>query len=249
MVIAPTLVDQRVRVWDLPTRIAHWTLLGLFGLCWWTESAGEMAWHVLAGSALLATLLFRIAWGFVGSQTARFASFVHSPAVVIAYARGLFAGNCEPSGPVGHNPMGGWSVLTMLAFLLAETGLGLIAIDSADVASGPLANWVGIDVGRWATRWHAGIFLGLLGLIGLHVAAIAFYAIGRRDNLISPMLSGYKRMRQPQPIHYFAPTWLAMVIAVVVGLCVSLLMVAGSVSRHVSAIGLDRSTIARNVQQ
>jgi cytochrome b len=218
------LVDQRVRVWDLPTRIAHWTILGLFGLCWWTEAGDHMAWHVVAGSAVLATVLFRIVWGFVGSQTARFAGFLHSPAVVMAYARKLAARNSTPSGPVGHNPMGGWSVVAMLTCLLAETGLGLIAVDTDGVASGPLADWVSFDVGSLAASWHAGIFLGLLGLIGLHVAAVAFYAIGRGDNLLSPMVTGYKRTRQPQSTpDYFAPLWLAVVFAVVVGLCVSLL--------------------------
>jgi cytochrome b len=227
MGIALPLVDRRVRVWDLPTRITHWTIVGLFSLCWWTESVEQMAWHVLAGSALLATVLFRIVWGVLGSQTARFSSFLHSPAVVIAYARGLFARNYKPQGPVGHNPMGGWSVLAMLAFLLAETGLGLIAIDIDGVASGPLAYWVGFDVGRSAARWHAGIFFSLLGLIGIHGAVVGFYAIVRVDNLISPMLSGYKNIRQPLTTPYFAPTWLAAVIAVGVGLCVSLLVVDG----------------------
>jgi cytochrome b len=226
-----SLVDRPVRVWDLPTRITHWTIVGLFGLCWWTESVELMAWHVLAGSALLATVMFRIVWGVLGSQTARFSSFLRSPAVVIAYARGLFAGNCKPQGQVGHNPMGGWSVLAMLAFLLAETGLGLISIDIDDVASGPLADWVGFDVGRSAARWHAAIFFPLLGLIGLHVAAVAFYAIARGDNLIFPMLSGYKRTRQPPTTPYFAPTWLAVVIALGAVLCVSLTVV-GSFRRQ-----------------
>ncbi len=184
---------RRVKVWDAPTRIAHWSIVVLFALAWWTQQADKMPLHLVVGCLLLAVLLFRLAWGLWGSRTARFSDFLRPPGAVLAYARGL--SSRRKSGPetVGHNPMGGWSVAAMLGLLLALTGLGLFAADEDDIASGPLARLVSFDAGQTAAHWHGLVFNATLGLIGLHLAAIAFYALARRENLIGPMLTGFRR--------------------------------------------------------
>ncbi len=177
-----------VRVWDGPIRIFHWSLAVLLPLAWWTAQQGQMGWHRLIGYAIAGLLAFRLWWGVAGGSTARFAGFVKGPRTVARYAASLFRGS-EP-GPPGHNPMGGWSVLALLTLLIAEVGLGLFSVDVDGEASGPLADRVSFDAGRFAAHWHHLLFNGLLALIGLHLCAIAFYAAVKRDNLIGPMLTG-----------------------------------------------------------
>src|SRR5262245_11528061 len=112
----------RVRVWDIPVRLFHRLLVPLIAFAWWSAEAGHLEWHRLAGYAVLALLLFRVAWGFVGSDTARFGQFLRGPAAIGAYLRGRLV-------VLGHNPLGGWSVFAMLLLLIAEVTLGLFAVD------------------------------------------------------------------------------------------------------------------------
>ena len=78
----PVSSTVRVRVWDLPTRVTHWTFVVVFGVLWWTAETGRMEWHRWAGYTLLALLLFRVYWGFLGSSTARFSRFIRGPRAV-----------------------------------------------------------------------------------------------------------------------------------------------------------------------
>lgn len=179
---------RRVRVWDAPVRIVHWLIVGLVGFCWWSAENGHLAWHRLAGYGALGLVLFRIYWGFFGGETARFSHFLRGPRAVGAYARGLF----RRSGMVtlGHNPMGGWSVLALIVLLAAESGLGLFSVDIDGVESGPLARLVSFDTGRLASHWHHLAFNVLLALVALHLVAVGFYLVVRRENLIGAMISG-----------------------------------------------------------
>jgi cytochrome b len=174
----------RVALWDLPTRLVHWALVLLLLFSWWSAEEHHMDWHRSSGYAILALLLFRLIWGVVGSSTARFADFVRGPATVLAHARG------KGVARLGHNPLGGWSIVAMLLVLVAQVGLGLFAVDTDGLESGPLSHWVSFDTGRAAAELHEANFRLLQGLIALHIAAVLFYLFIRRDNLIAAMLSG-----------------------------------------------------------
>ena len=186
---------KRVRVWDLPTRLFHWLLAALVLFAWWSASARHIDWHRMAGSAVAGLLVFRLWWGVFGGSTARFSQFVRGPRAVIAYARHLF-GREAPTA--GHNPMGGWSVLALLTAALATVGFGLFAVDVDGLESGPLARFVDFDTGRTASHLHGDAFTVLEAVVALHLVAIAFYALVKRENLVRPMVDGDKRLATDQ---------------------------------------------------
>jgi cytochrome b len=188
--------DAAVRqvVWDVAVRLVHWSLLLLVALAWWTAASDDMTWHRRCGLAILALLLFRLGWGLIGSQTARFANFLRGPRRVASYARSLLHPAAPAPVTVGHNPLGGWSVVLLLGTLLGQCGLGLFAVDTDGLESGPLAGLVSFESGRWAAHWHHRLFTLLQALVGLHVAAVTFYALARRDNLLTPMITGRKAL-------------------------------------------------------
>jgi cytochrome b len=215
---APAAKAARLRVWDRPVRLFHWAIVILIALAWWTAKQGEMTWHRPIGYAIAGLLAFRLWWGVAGGSTARFSDFVKGPRAVAAYARSLARPDPDP-GPPGHNPMGGWSVVALLGVLIAEVGLGLFSVDVDGDASGPLADRVSFETGRLAAHWHHWLFNGLLGLIGLHLCAIAFYALVKRDNLVGPMLTGSKPAPPGTKGLVGAPWWrfwMGVALAVVV---------------------------------
>jgi cytochrome b len=188
---------RRVRVWDLPTRLFHWSLVAcIVGLVATGYAGGAaMQWHAQLGYAVLALLLFRVCWGFLGGRWSRFASFLYSPASVIAYLRG----KGDKKQQAGHNPLGAFSVYAMLAVLLVQVGTGLVSDDEISF-TGPLsrfvtagqslaATWYHKDVGQWA----------IAALLLMHVAAIAYYLVRKNNNLIKPMLDGDKTVTEPVP--------------------------------------------------
>jgi len=187
----PAAAATSVRVWDLPVRLFHWALVGLLGFSWWSGERHDMDWHRLSGYTILALVVFRIYWGVVGSRTARFAQFVRGPRAAFAYLRTL--GKRPYRAADGHNPLGGWSVVLMLAALAAIVTAGLFSVDVDGLESGPLADYVSFDTGRWAAGVHHLVFNVLLALVALHVAAILFYLIGLRHNLVTPMIHGRRR--------------------------------------------------------
>ena len=201
------------RVWDLPTRLFHWTLVALVALQFATGEFGwlSMEWHYRFGYATLALLLFRLVWGFVGSQTSRFVDFVRGPRALWRHVRAEFSS--PPQMSVGHNPLGGWSVLALLLVLLVQTISGLAASDGID-NDGPFAESVSPWLVRLATRLH---HLGenlLLALIGLHLAAVLLHWLLRHDNLIVPMLTGTKRIEAP-PLRFASGRRAFVVFAIV----------------------------------
>lgn len=173
-------------IWDGAVRLFHWCLVGLIAFSWWSAHDHRLDWHRRSGLAILALLLFRLIWGFVGGRTALFAHFVKGPRAALAYLR---APNAAPGVP-GHNPLGGWSVLAMLATLAAIVGAGLFAVDVDGLESGPLADRISFEAGRVAAGVHRVVFNLLLALIALHVSAILFHLLVRRRNLIAPMIHG-----------------------------------------------------------
>ncbi|MBL8325915.1 MAG: cytochrome b/b6 domain-containing protein [Rubrivivax sp.] len=188
-----------VRVWDLPTRLFHWLLaLTIIGSVVTAKiGGGAMVWHFRLGFLAMGLLLFRIAWGFVGGRWSRFASFVRGPGTVWRYLRG--AARPGEHLDVGHNPLGAGSVLAMLALLVAQVSTGLVADD--EIANvGPLNKLVETGTGLAATSWHKtwGQWI-IITLVVLHVAAIAFYLLKKRVNLVGPMWRGDKPLAADVP--------------------------------------------------
>jgi cytochrome b len=184
-----------VRVWDLPTRLFHWFLLAGVTTSFITVKLGgnAMIWHGRAGTFVLSLLIFRLIWGFVGSPTARFQSFVKGPKTVWLYIQG----RTVTTAFVGHNPLGALSVLALLCLFLfqALTGLGT----SDDIFfDGPLVQTLSSDTVSLLTSLHKSTEPFLLGLIALHLVAIAFYRLVKKNNLVRPMITGVKRL-QTQP--------------------------------------------------
>lgn len=199
-------------VWDVPIRLFHWLLVALIAFSWWSGENHAMEWHRWSGYAILFLLVFRLYWGLVGGRTARFAQFVRGPGAALAYLRGV------GSGDVGHNPLGGWSVVAMLAILIAMVTAGLFAVDVDGLESGPLADHVSFDAGRWASDMHSLIFNLLLGLIALHVAAILFYLGARRRNLVGPMITGNaKAIDGTASVPLGASLWRALIGILIAG--------------------------------
>lgn len=183
---------QIVTVWDLPTRLFHWILVALMIAQWLTaENSSTMDYHIWGGYAVLALVLFRVIWGFVGSDTVRFSDFVRGPGAALEYVKALLRG--ETPLYLGHNPMGGWSILAMLVLLLVQAATGLFANDDI-LIEGPLYAWVSKGTSDWLTTVHKFNFNLLLLVIAVHVSAVLFYLFVKRENLIHPMLSGRKRL-------------------------------------------------------
>jgi cytochrome b len=172
----------KVPIWDLPIRLFHWLLVGLIAFSWWAAEYHYDDLHIWSGLAVLTLLIFRLLWGLVGSSTARFANFVRGPGAVLGYLRGSWRG-------IGHNPLGAISVVTLLALIALQVGLGLIASDEDGLMQGPLASFVSIDTSDNARELHEELFDVLLVFIALHVAAIIFYRLRGKD-LLKPMITG-----------------------------------------------------------
>lgn len=216
---------RTVRVWDLPTRLFHWTLaLCALGLLVTGKIGGEaMAWHARLGYAVGSLLLFRLAWGVVGGHWSRFASFTHSPRVVLDYLRG----RCAAELAIGHSPLGATSVYALLAFLTAQVATGLFSANLEEFA-GPLNIFVSNATARLLTAYHTNIGVPvLITLVLLHVGAIAYYQLRRGQNLIGPMVHGDKTLVAPAPAS--RDDWRSRLLGAVV-LIIAAFAVAGLVS-------------------
>lgn len=188
-----------VRVWDLPTRLVHWLLAAcVVGSVLSAKVGGNaMAWHFRFGYTVFALIAFRLLWGLVGGRWSRFASFVRGPVTVWRYLRG--AGRPGEWHPVGHNPLGAWSVLALMLVLAAQVGSGLFADDEI-ANSGPLYHLVSGPASSALTSYHKswGQWL-VIALVALHLLAVVFYLVGRRQNLVRPMITGDKLLQAAVP--------------------------------------------------
>jgi len=203
--------ERVVRVWDVSIRLFHWLAVVLVAAAYATWRLNWMVWHGRIGDALLALLLFRLLWGFFGSETARFSCFLTSPRMVLQHL--IYAFLRAPDRQVGHNPAGGWMVLFLLALLLAETLTGLyVANDIADV--GPLTGIVPAAVANAIDASHAILWEVLLTAIALHVLTIFGYAAVKGQNLLLPMITGTKIL--PESVlapRIVSPAWAAVLFA------------------------------------
>jgi cytochrome b len=181
----------RVKVWDGWIRAFHWAIVALLAFSFVTGKTGRMELHMLSGYAVLTLLVFRVAWGLVGSETARFGRFLRSPLAALAHLRRLRAR--EPDAEIGHNAAGGWMVLAMLALLLFQAVSGLFA-DDEELYRGPLADLVGYDASQRITDLHVANVNLVLAAVALHVLAVAAYRLLKGQNLIGPMVTGMKAL-------------------------------------------------------
>jgi cytochrome b len=193
----------RIRLWDGPVRLVHWALVVLIGFAWWARR-DHLDWHRWAGYGVLGLAVFRIYWGFAGGGAARFASFVKGPRATWAYLRTL--ARRDPATTPGHNPLGALSIVAILAALVTEVTTGLFAVDVDGFESGPLSYLVSFETGRAASRLHDQTFVLLEVLIALHLAAVAFYLVWKRTDLIVPMITGSRSLPN-DPGFSRAPLW------------------------------------------
>lgn len=201
---------KRILVWDLPTRLFHWLLVvAVVGLVVSGKVGGNLIdWHGKIGLAVLGLVVFRLVWGIVGSTYARFCQFFPTPAKVATYLKGGW------QAP-GHNPLGAFSVFALLGVLIFQLLTGLVAND--DIAFvGPLYDLVGRDLSNLATGWHHLSVNVLIALVVLHLAAIMFYAHVKKDNLVKPMLRGWKEVAQGESARGGGA--LALVVALLIAL-------------------------------
>lgn len=181
----PAAAIHRLRVWDLPTRLFHWSLALLIVAAFVTAKVGGnlMMWHQRIGIAILTLVLFRLVWGVVGGRYARFASFVRGPRVVMDYLKG------SVDHAPGHNPLGALSVLGLLAVVGLQAGTGLFAND--DIAfEGPLAVKVSGATSSLLTTLHRWNETAIIALVALHLIAILYYRFGKGRDLVRPMVTG-----------------------------------------------------------
>jgi cytochrome b len=219
---------QRLKVWDPWVRAFHWLLVIGLVLAWYSAEYGfgglGKTWHMRIGTAVLGLIVFRVLWGLVGSQTARFSHFVKGPGTVRGYLKSLR--RRDPT-PIGHNPLGGWAVVALLLLAAAQPITGLFASDDI-LASGYLANDVPPGVQDAIGGLHKDLFWVLLGFVGLHVVVTVAYLPLKRENLIRWMVTG----RRPAPASWREP-WFASplralaCVAVAAGVAVAIPLIWG----------------------
>jgi cytochrome b len=215
--------SRSVLVWDLPTRLFHWLLVILVIISFVTGNIGgnAMQYHEWSGFAILALLLFRIVWGFVGSRESRFVTFVQGSEAVIRYATKLLRRGSPAY--LGHNPLGGWSIIVILFTLLVQAATGLFANDDI-VTEGPLFDWVSKPTSDWFTRIHKLNQQVVIALVCVHVLAVLFHFFYKRENLVKPMITGVKQWSGPEAEPATGSTWTAVLIAGLTALAVYLLV-------------------------
>lgn len=207
--------SRRVYVWDPMVRLFHWSLVLLIVFSWITAEVGGlwMQYHMWSGYTILTLLLFRILWGVLGSRYARFTSFLHGPRRIIEDIRSL--PRPEPGNrTIGHTPLGGISIVLMLLALLTQAGTGLFSNDDI-FTEGPLAGLVSKDTSDYLTWLHHSNFNLVLTLIAIHIGAALYYLLRKRQNLILPMITGYKKTAERDaPAAEFRPLRAVVILGI-----------------------------------
>ena len=206
-------------VWDLPVRLVHWLLAALIAFSWWSVKNHHTDWHIWSGCAILTLLIFRLLWGFFGSSTARFASFVRGPRAVSDDLRGRWSG-------IGHSPLGALSVLAMFLAVAVQVALGLISENEDGLYTGPLYRLVSTDTSDTARDLHELWFNVILALIVLHVAAIIYYGL-RGRKLTKAMITGRSALNPGmQPMR--PGKWRVALICLALGIGATRWVIAGA---------------------
>lgn len=187
--------EKKVKLWDFPVRLFHWALVAAIVTSWWTNQQVMIDLHAIAGYTILALVLFRIIWGFVGSSNARFSSFLTGPKRVLDYASKVPKGSVAELTYAGHNPAGGWMVVVLLVLVGIQAVSGLFASEDTFLFfDGPLVAYASSDVAR-IMNWIHHININLIYVaVGLHVFAALFYLVVKRENLIGAMVTGARKV-------------------------------------------------------
>ncbi len=199
----------RQSLWDIPTRLFHWLIVGCVALSWWSAEMEYYGVHEWSGYTVIVVVVSRIIWGFVGSRHARFADFLVGPAGVWDYLKG------RPAASVGHNPLGGWSVLLLLTLLMLQAVSGLFNSDDV-LFSGPLYYWASGGFRDAMGVVHEVAFNALLALVCLHILAVLYHQLRRREKLLQAMVRGSAAGREGREAP--VPWWRAALIVVLVAL-------------------------------
>ena len=197
-----------IRVWDLPLRLFHWLLLICVAGALISVQIKAMDWHGRFGLAVVGLLAFRLVWGLIGSTHARFWAFAPGPKTLSDYVRGRWHG-------LGHNPLGALSVFAILGVLAFQSITGLFA-DDVIAYTGPLRRAVSGDTASQLTGWHMRMEYVIYGLIALHLAAIAFHELIKRERLVKPMITGRKQVEARDARHARGGGWVAFLLAVLI---------------------------------
>ncbi|MDR2882096.1 MAG: cytochrome b/b6 domain-containing protein [Azoarcus sp.] len=200
----------RVKVWDVPTILFHWLLVLLTIAAFVTGflGGGLIEIHGQFGLAIAGLLAFRLVWGVIGSTYARFARFVSGPARVLAYLRGQWHG-------LGHNPLGAWSVLGLLTLMLFQVVSGLLSDDNISF-TGPLRVLVSQGTADWLTGLHKLNVWLIIGLVSLHTLSVILYLVVKKNNLLTPMFTGYKTIDDPTQEPARGGGWLPFIVATLI---------------------------------
>lgn len=188
---------QREKIWDPVSRLWHWVFAVAIVANWTLGnymSFDTVQWHFYVGYLVLALLAFRLLWGLVGPAPVRFRSFAPTPSGTARYAGSVL--RREPSGAPGHNPLGALSVYAMLAVIAAQAISGLFIEADDFFEEAPLHDYVSDEVSDFMSGWHHTLPDVILILVILHIAAILFYLVWKRENLIKPMIDGWKWVRR-----------------------------------------------------
>jgi cytochrome b len=218
--------ERTIRVWDLPTRIFHWSLLVLILVAWFTgeEEGGAALVHRYAGEAIAGLIVFRVLWGFIGGEHSRFADFAAGPAAIAAHVRELFS--AQPKRRLGHNPLGGVAVFLLLAVVAAIVFTGLFSGD--DGVGGPFVGLWGLEL----SELHEVLFRVLQGLVIIHLLGVFVESIKARDALVPAMVTGDKTRRADEAGN---DAKRASALALVVALSVGTLTSAWLITQPVQA--------------
>jgi cytochrome b len=207
---------RSVKVWDIPTRLFHWLLvIGIFAMWLTADVLDRLGLHMAIGYALIGLIIFRLVWGFIGSDTARFTQFVRCPRTIITHLK-------KPKSGVllGHNPLGALSVLAMILSVMVQLGTGLFSNDQI-YNEGPFSDYVSEHMQDLMSEIHEINFYILLGLIALHLTAIAFYQIKKHEPLVRAMITGKRTLQADEEVlntslRFAGP--IAFVIATAIGI-------------------------------
>ena len=203
------MYTTRQPLWDVPTRLCHWLIVCCVALSWWSAEMEYYAVHEWSGYTLIVVVVSRIIWGFIGSRHARFADFLVGPARIRDYLKG------RPAASAGHNPVGGWSVLLLLTLLLLQACSGLFNSDAV-LFSGPLYYWGSGEFRDAMGVVHEVAFNALLALVCLHILAVLYHQLRRREKLLQAMLRGSAPGREGREVP--VPWWRAVVVVTLVTL-------------------------------